>query len=74
MEEPAELLPPREPSLLCGASVFAAATPICTEWGLPAPSQLTLEPELASEHGRANEGKGQEQSPAWPFLKQNSPD
>lgn len=74
MEEPAELLPPQEPSLLCGASVFAATTPICTEWHLPALSQLTLEPKLASDHGRANEGQGQEQSPAWPFLKQNSPD
>lgn len=74
MEEPAELLPPQEPSLLCGASVFAAANPICTEWRLPALSQLTLEPKLASDHGRANEGQGQGQSPAWPFLKQNSPD
>lgn len=74
MEEPAELLPPREPCLLSGASVFAAATPICTEWLLPALFQLTLEPKLASEHGRANDRQGQEQSPAWPFPKQNSPD
>lgn len=54
MEELGELLPPQEPCLPHGASVSVATTSICTEWGLLAPSQLILEPELACEHGRAN--------------------
>lgn len=49
MKEPAELLPPWEHSLLCGATVSAVTTLICTQWGLPALPQLILEPELACE-------------------------
>lgn len=49
MEEVAELLPPWEPSLLCGATVSAVTTLICTEWGLPALPPLILEPDLACE-------------------------
>lgn len=73
MEKPAKLLPPWEPLLLHGASVSAAATLICTV-GLLALSQLILEPELACEHGRANQGQGQGQNPAWLFLNQNPSD